>query len=272
MVPSNVPTSAGNDKAGNPAPLSSESKRAMTFPKQSNTPNRKAFPHPLPLSQNNTPIESPYTLNSPEVFNSPSVGSDSGANGPMSAAQTNFSVSNGYQNPRLSELQAIMFPSNDPFAYPNGAMSSFETNNQFNQFEQNSASSVNKSMSPRSSMFIQSQPGNMDNSGNLDVQLFGPLPPYLSQNQQQQQQFDLPSQQDANTQLQQSGINMNAQQNEMVSQGPNSYLSGTMPTTADWGAAPHSMRTSGLPGMNLDEIFGGEEWNGMLMDSSFRQQ
>ncbi|KAI9663980.1 MAG: hypothetical protein M1821_007471 [Bathelium mastoideum] len=257
-VASQGPGNAGTDKPGNGANLLTEEKRAMTFPKLNNTPNRKSFPHPLSLSHNNTPLDSPYTLNSPEVFGSPSVGSDVGVNGPMSANQPNFPVPNSYQNPALADLQAMMFPSNDPFAYPNEAMTSFETNNQFNQFEPNA---MNQDMSPRSSMLVQPRSSGMDSNGNLDAQLFGPLPPYMSQSQQQQ--FNMSSQQDAQAQLQQrSGMNMNTQPNEMMGSGSTNYMSGTMPATADWSAASQSMRTSGLPGMNLDDIFGGEEWNG----------
>ncbi|KAF2232946.1 hypothetical protein EV356DRAFT_568417 [Viridothelium virens] len=274
-MPNSAPASAGHNTSSNIPTPQSEGKRAMTFPKQSNTPNRKHFPHPLSLSQNNTPLDSPYALNSPEFFSSPSMASESGTNGPpMTGTQPSFPVLGGYQNPALADLQAVMFPSSDPFAYPSEAMTNFEnTNCQFNQFNSTSTSSGNKNISPRNSMFGTPQSGTMDNTGNLDVQLFGPLPPYMSQNQQQQQQqFDLSRQQDAQAHLQQqSAMNMNNPTSGMMGQGSNNYMSGSMPTTGDWGAAPQSMRTSGLPGMNLDEIFGGEEWNGLLMDPSFRQ-
>ena len=264
---SSAPASAGKDKPGNGS-TQLESKRATTFPKQSGTPNRKAFPHPLSLSHNNTPLDSPYAMSSPELFNSPSLGSDAGVGAmPMSATQSNLSMAGGYQNPALSDLQAMMFPSNDPFAYPNEAMTSFENNNQFQQLD---ASATNKNVSPRNSAFVPPNSSSMENSGNLDVHLFGPLPPYLRQ--AQQQQFDLSQQQNAQAPLQQrSEVKMSGQSNEMMGQGTSDYMSGTMPTTADWSAAAQSMRASGFSGMNLDDIFGGEEWNGMLMDSSFRQ-
>ena len=268
-----APASAGNDKAGNIAVSQPDGKRAMTFPKQSNAPNRKTFPHPLSLSQNHTPLDSPYGKNSPELFSSPSIGSDASVNGvPMSATQPDFTVAGGYQNSALADLQAMMFPSNDPFAYPNEAMTSFENNRQLNQFEPNSAPATSQNVSPRTDMFVPPNPNSIDNSGNLDVQLFGPLPPYMSQNQQQQA-FDLSQQQNAHIQAQQqSGLGLSSQANEMMDEGPNNYMSGTLPTTAGWVAAAQSMRTSGIPGMNLDDIFGGEEWNGLLMDQSFRQQ
>lgn len=48
----------------------------------------------------------------------------------------------------------------------------------------------------------------------------------------------------------------------------NNMLSGN----ETWGGQQVSLgQNVGFSGMNLSEIFGGDEWNGMLMDQGFRR-
>ncbi|KAI9702736.1 MAG: hypothetical protein M1820_006120 [Bogoriella megaspora] len=274
----NLPTSApgsSSKETANHSMASVEPKRAVTFPNQGNgTQNgRKAFPPSLALSQNSTPINSPSFMGSPDFLNSSA--SDSGPNSlPMSANQPNFPVAGNYQPSALSDLSAIMFPSNDPFAYPSQAVTSFDSNHQFNNFMPNGTQASNGNTSPRDSMYPPLSATNAENNGNLDVELFGPLPPFMSQNQQQQQ-FGTTQPQHSMQNLKQNptqqDIQLNNQMNGMMNSGSENYMNGTMPTTADWNTSQQTMRTGGLPAMNLDDIFGGEEWSGMLMDPNFRQ-
>jgi hypothetical protein len=133
----------------------------------------------------------------------------------------------------LPDLSAMMFPSADPFAYPNQPMMEFESIKQEN---------VNMHSTQPPTMFLSngaSGPGIYDD---LEGQLFGPLPPYLMQGQPP---FDAAGQIDAGQSL----------------------ISGLSPPgmTYNTGATPNS-------DLNFDGIFSGdgEEWSSMMSDQQFR--
>ncbi len=98
----------------------------------------------------------------------------------------------------------------------------------------------NPNLSP---MFLPSNGGNNTGYDSLEVQLFGPLPPYLMQGQQQAAGMGgMPLQQPAPT--------------------------GLMGMTDD--IYSQQARTAGTAGLNFNELFGNEDWTG-LMDPSYRQ-
>lgn len=77
----------------------------------------------------------------------------------------------------LPDLSAMMFPSEDPFAYPNQAMMEFD-NFKREPMEMMSGSPA------AGHMFIQhNNPAGQGFYDDLEGQLFGPLPPYLAQGQ-----------------------------------------------------------------------------------------
>jgi hypothetical protein len=74
------------------------------------------------------------------------------------------------------DLSAMMFPSGDPFAYPNQPMTEFE-----NIKQENIADVQN---SPAAAMFLSNGTTGSGIYDDLEGQLFGPIPPYLMQGQQ----------------------------------------------------------------------------------------
>jgi len=134
-------------------------------------------------------------------------------------------------NGNLPDLTRMMFPSNDPFAYPNQPMMELD-NIQQDQKAQNPF------MSPQN-MYMSN--GNNGPYDNLEGQLFGPLPPYLTQGQAE---VNI-----GNMNVDGMGVGINQPQLDMNV--------GITPTTQ----------------MNFDDIFSGtnEDWNNMLAsDSGFR--
>lgn len=81
-----------------------------------------------------------------------------------------FGASNG-----LPDLSAMMFPSADPFAYPNQPMMEYD-----NIKQENIDNLLNSSQAPSFLSNETTAPGIYDD---LEGQLFGPIPPYLMQGQ-----------------------------------------------------------------------------------------
>jgi len=154
--------------------------RATTFPVLPTTPLQTSgftMNHPDNRFQINTSsnpnlrqsfqdIVSPSELSSratPEVATPGSL-----AQGPQFGMQNQFDVNNS-----IPYLSAMMFPSTDPFAYPNQPMMEFDAQK---QEAQNSTPSDSRPQS----MYMGNGSGMYDN---LEGQLFGPLPPYLIEGQ-----------------------------------------------------------------------------------------
>lgn len=139
-----------------------------------------------------------------------------------------FPPSNG-----VPDLSAMMFPSADPFAYPNQAMVEFES------IKQEDFGSLNVG-NQGPSIFLSSSTSGPGVYDDLEGQLFGPMPPYLMQGQQ----FDM-SQMQANNTIPGLGQDMG-------------YHSGVTPTG--------EMNFDGIfSGGN------GEDWRNVVADSRYRQ-
>ncbi len=123
-------------------------------------------------------------------------------------------------------LNAMMFPSADPFAYPNNPITILEN--------QQSTQRPLSSTPVENSILMPDQIVN-NTYDNVEVQLYGPLPPYLAQAQQAMPGISLP-------------VNQHAPSGTVPS-FPNVY----MPRP---GAAAGQQA-----GFNLDEIFGNNEWS-----------
>lgn len=131
-------------------------------------------------------------------------------------------------NDAVPDLGAMMFPSNDPFAYPNQPMMEYENIKQQNLGLMNGAQMPPMYMS-------NGAPGRMYDD--LEGQLFGPLPPYLSQTQNS---YDIQ-------------VPMN---NGMMNGQGMGYNPGVQTNEE----------------MNFDGIFSGDgdDWNNMLADQRFK--
>ena len=204
--------------------------RATTFPMQAPAHNAN---YPRTSLDSNRFQSNPNLRHSYHEFMSPSTdmspigtpdSSSTGSMQPHYSLPPHFGVNTG-----VPDLGAMMFPSNDPFAYPNQPMMEFDNIKQENIMMSNS----------------QVPPIYLPNGGpgqeydDLQGQLFGPLPPYLSQ---AQTNFAL--------QAPMAPGNMMGGGQEM------NYHAG-VPTNED---------------MNFDGIFSGdaEDWSNMMTDQRYR--
>jgi hypothetical protein len=137
----------------------------------------------------------------------------------------------------VPELAAMMFPSDDPFAYPNQPMSFFE-----NSQGMDPGFSPLVDHSPNGTMFTAETNSNDSPQYDMEAQLFGPMPPYMMQGQA----ATVAPQQHLND-LTMAGLNVNP--DEIYQQHPSTGLT---------------------PGVNMDEIFSGEAWNSLLMEQTLR--
>ncbi|KAL1297122.1 hypothetical protein AAFC00_004700 [Neodothiora populina] len=245
-------------------------RRASTFPNTSTnassmqTPShdqQMAFTGP---TQSSGSSSGPYTPTSPNfgqrIISTSALELDS----PNGLLPYNFSAGLGQTN--LPDLSAMMFPSAEPFNYPNQPLTTFE-NNQFskNQHNFNAFGTSDPSVMPSGHVTTSE-------SDNLEAQFFT-LPPYmlpLAQQQQHRQQ-----QQQAQQQRQPGwDVGMPPQVGAMRQfTGAPNLDAGILGNNDGWSGTQQqgSARNTGFPGVNLNEIFGGEEWNGVLMGQSFRQ-
>ncbi|KAF2020637.1 hypothetical protein BU24DRAFT_340202 [Aaosphaeria arxii CBS 175.79] len=145
-------------------------------------------------------------------------------------------------NVPLSDVNAMMFPSADPFAYPNQPMTTFE-NNHPHEFRVKQDASPRVAGLPYDVPVMKSHPAGYSPAAlaglsmgprrpNEDVQLFGPMPMYLMH-----------------------GAQLQGQRGFHPPQPPQ----------------PQNVQMTGTPeggNMNFDDLFGGEEWASTFMDQS----
>lgn len=127
-------------------------------------------------------------------------------------------------SPGLTDLAAMMFPSTDPFEYPNQPLCALESRYPPDPRVPFSAGAHPAVTSNQITAPMVTDFGLGDD---MDVQLYGPLPPYLVQGQQ-------------------PGLRINIG-GELS--GQDSFVQGLQD------------RTAGFQGMNLDDLFGGQDWN-----------
>ncbi|KAG0646975.1 Activator of stress 1 [Hyphodiscus hymeniophilus] len=189
-----------NLKNGRAAPVSAKKKRSAPFANPAgprgvrSTPDLSqpepaggitratTFPTPTPIQTNNT-SKSPFNerlqlnnLSNPnlrQTFQELMSPSDLSATGTLDSSSTSnsnqqYNMQQFGPNTALPDLSAMMFPSADPFAYPNQPMIEFDNIKQENTGN-------------------LPQPNYMSNASgmydDLEGQLFGPIPPYLMQGQ-----------------------------------------------------------------------------------------
>ena len=136
----------------------------------------------------------------------------------------------------VPDLTAMMFPSSDPFAYPNQPMTTLE-NRQFIK-EENSMDPSIYNLAPTTS----------SSYNNPNPQMFGAMPAYTLQGQEPI--FDM---QNMNLQMSMSNADSAATTMSMQNNDPSGWPRGSV----------------GTPGVNLDQLFG-EDWGGW-MNQGYRQ-
>jgi len=223
--------------------------RANTFPHQ-NQKNRSALPRvetrpydpsmsSTLQSMSNNPQNIPYTPGSASYTQQSFNPSDTS---PMNAGM-NFGLPPNQNNPNLPDLSAMMFPSAEPFTYPNQPLTTFE-NNQFTKQPQyfnnmNDASGMMGSRIP--------QP----ESDNMEAQLYA-LPPYMMQGNQWP--VGIPNQQ-----------SRPPPPGSMPGSSQQGMQPGPVPSNANW----NNPQAQAFADINLNDIFGGAEWNSSLMDQNY---
>ena len=239
--------------------LNGTMQRASTYPSQSSVPpwNRVSIPEePLePQAHTNQGLDTRYRQASFDAY-TPSTSDHTGGKTPdsissngltfSSAGPPNFSFQPTFGGSGFSDMSAMMFPSTDPFAYPTQPMTFVENRQTSKQESSYSPQSVKNAH-----MYATTPTSNSTPYDSLEVQTFGPLPPYLMIGQQ--------------------AMGMQAMGESMDISGiePSGNMMSMSGDEAGW--AQQQARTGGTPGVNLDEIFG-EDWGGGWMEQGYRQQ
>jgi hypothetical protein len=161
--------------------------RAATFPTptsiQTNNPQKGAYDDSrYPSNTLSTPNlrQSFHELVSPTELSAVGTPDSSSTGNSIQQQQYNLQQQFGVNN-ALPDLSAMMFPSADPFAYPNQPMMEFDNIKQEN---------IGGSIPNGQHLPNNYTPGVYDD---LEGQIFGPIPPYLMQGQPN---FDVGSQMD----------------------------------------------------------------------------
>ncbi|KEQ75439.1 fungal transcriptional regulatory protein [Aureobasidium namibiae CBS 147.97] len=233
-----------------PPPQPGSIQRASTFPNHpTNVPTASAYDQRMSF-----PTPSMSSGSAPYTPASPGFSQQALVAGPME----NSSPSNGLlgylplemTNPNLPDLSAMMFPSAEPFNYPNQPLTTFE-NNQFAK-DPNVFNNFSDSKAP---VMLSGQSTGSE-TDNLEAQFY-PLPPYMMQQQQQRQQ-------------QQGRWDMNM----MQQQQQQAQLANMRQVSGGWPGQQQGLdQGTGFPNINLSDMFGGENdifSGGMLMDQGFR--
>lgn len=241
-----------------------QAQRATTFPVGlggTNTPARqnKVFAAPqYSASQNPDPTAFRRGYND---FVSPAMSAvgtpDSSSTGHSMQAVFNSAYPPAAQaqpyamgNANIPELGAMMFPSADPFAYPNQPMTEFDQRLQNQQQDQKMSTAlydaqVDGSNNALPNVFMTGNENTNPSYDNLQGQLFGPLPPYLMQGQPMD-------------------VGMNY-----------STVNTMMPGQGFGNAFGQGQGSGGIlgNGMNFDDIFVGsnDEWGNMVGGQGFRR-
>ncbi|KAK4635842.1 hypothetical protein CLAFUW4_00351 [Fulvia fulva] len=237
--------------------LTGSNKRASTYPKlpATGTPGT------------GSPYDSSWLSNSPYASSSTtSTGFDSGGqtigqrsvSHPMTSGMQQYSLPPNFANPQLTDLSTMMFPAADePFVYPNQPLTTFE-NNQYAKsnpyFNQQPYSSI-ESSSP-----VAAQSRGRDE--NIEAQFYA-LPPYIEQGRSQQPQTLQPQQQQAHRGM---SFPQAAYANGQTTGAPQA-----MPVPN--GAWPGQQAfQQDLSNINIQDLFGGSEWNPMFQHPGYQSQ
>ena len=157
-----------------------------------------------------------------------------------------------HPNPAISDLSTMMFPASDePFGYPNQPLTTFENNQQFG----------------KDNIFANSQPfGGVDSQALTDVK-----PPSRGRDDNMEAQFfALPPYLDQRRQHDELTMGYNNGSTDYNGQ-PMGTPTATSQMPEGWPDSQPTMHQGEMSNINIQDIFGGTEWNPMLMNP-FQQQ
>lgn len=220
-----------SDKSARSQNVSSSTRRSTVSTNQQGSSKRSSIGQDsLPLRDQITSLDSGYQRGSQDPYNA--------SNNPPSSSVPSSAISYGISNAYMPNLSSMMFPSADPFAYPNQPITTLanrQSIKQENLMDSNTLNPPNTSGAPYH---------------NLD---YGSLP-YMMQGQQH-------------------GFGM---QNMTSSMGMSNtdITPTTMPMGNEGGGwlqqqQQQQRRPGSTPGMNFDRLYG-EDWAG-IMNQGYRQ-
>jgi len=303
--PAPLPYAAGRSQAAQSHPDISAATREPPGPgfnQRSST-----FPRQGPKSEPNSFVGSPWssasvsspfgpTTTSPNAFDQRGFPQDFSApsSNPMQhSTQQPMSLPPNFANPAIPDVSAMMFPSggDEPFLYPNQPLTTFENNQQFvaaaanaggkqnNPYIANMANGGSAIDSNAATPHTQPQqlfpntPPSRGRDDNMEAQFFA-LPPYLEQSRSQQRQGGPP------TSFPSDNIGFNgghaappmtsnpAQQQANMGRMPSGW---SHQQQSPFNGAGGVQQQQDFNNINIQDLFGGAEWNAMIMDPGFRQ-
>lgn len=144
----------------------------------------------------------------------------------------------------LPQLNSIMFPSTDPFAYPNNPMTFLEDQPLKRELSDHTLDNA---------MFMPPDRASNEPYGNTNVQMFGALPSYLMQGQPPGPAVATPS---------------------WAANHPRFNPSGNSHGSQELFVPPITTGAMAQGGFSLDEMFGYDEWSGnnLMMNQHYHQQ
>lgn len=154
---------------------------------------------------------------------------------PYNPANHTFNLDPDGGNNQMADVSAMMFSSNDPFAYPNQPITTLD-NGSFVKQEREFQTEI----CPQNMYSAAMPPVNNTPYDNLEVQLMGPFPPYLMQGQSH------------GTDMSNPGVPIDI--NELD-------IGASMVNIDDRPGWTSLNRAGNAPDMNMDEIMG-EDWKG----------
>ena len=198
--------------------------------------------HPVVPSTNSTPrrsSEDPYSPSNPN-YSGIQTSNDANSSIQSNENQATYGTQKALVRQGVPELSAMMFPSADPFAYPNQPMTTLENCHVIKQENQ-----------MNSSAFDVPRPTTTDAPYDMyDAQTYDHIPPYMMQGQPPDY-------------LQGMNPPMN-----MNSEDPNITLTATQGFDGGYWPLNQQQRMQGQRGMGFDQLFG-EDWGGFM--NQYRQ-
>lgn len=245
--------------------------RASTYPTPVAAATLKRSSVPYDLSTNRQQprpsLDNSYQRSSQHIYQPSdpmdmSTPDSAGSSIPSSATQPQFNFSQRFDDAGLPDLSAMMFPSADPFAYPTQPMTALE-----NEHYKQETSPFTPPPAQTDRLFAYQDSPLPNTTGtpydSLEVQLFGPLPPYMMQGQ-----FPSTGLSAMSGGTMDVGDGLSAMGNEGIEGGGGGGGCGGAGVGGGW--APRQGKTGGTPGISMEDIFG-EEWAGGWINQGFRQ-
>lgn len=168
-----------------------------------------------------------------------------------------------FPNPAINDLSSMIFPTQDePFSYPSQPLTTFENAQQFakNSPYINGQQYNTTGMNPHGRIMTPQQ----NAEDNMEAQFFA-LPPYMQQRRRQEQQQQ---------HQRQSGTaypnNFNTQQH--IGAPSSTPIFEGWQDSSSQRQQHQTMAESDVTNINIQDLFGGAEWNPMMMMNGFQSQ